>query len=118
MKGMATMKIQLPDGKQKTLDENITLEEKKKIVEDLTEKWMYVLRLNWHSNSVKYFLDSLANYLVWHKEEDQKGTEDKEILSRKKLEKMSKMKKTSKQINFSDLSKEQHELLFGERGAE
>lgn len=112
------MKIQLPDGKQKTLDENITLEEKKKIVEELTEKWMYVLRLNWYSNSVKYFLDSLSNYLVWHKEEDQKGTEDKDILSRKKLEKMSKMKKTSKQVNFSDLSKEQSELLFGERGAE
>lgn len=114
------MKIQLPSGKQRTLDENISLEDKKKIVEDLTEEWMYVIRLNWHSNSVKYFLDSLANYLVWHKEreEGKRGEEDKEILSKKKMEKMVKFKKTSKTINFSDLSKEQSELLFGERGAE
>lgn len=117
-RGMTNMKIQLPDGNQRTLDENITLDEKKQIVEDLTEKWMTIIKLNWHSNSVKYFLDTLANYLVWHKEEDKKGLEDKEIMSRKKLEQMSKMKKTSKQVNFSDLPKEQYELLFGERGAE
>ncbi|UUV45910.1 hypothetical protein [Bacillus phage vB_BanS-Thrax1] len=112
------MKIQLPDGNQRTLDENITLEEKKSIVEDLTEEWMTIIKLNWHSNSVKYFLDTLANYLVWHKDEDEKWTEDKEVLSRTKIEQMVKLKKRSKQVNFSDLPKEQYELLFGERGAE
>ncbi|AKQ08551.1 hypothetical protein PQE66_gp245 [Bacillus phage PBC2] len=70
------------------------------------------------SNSVKYFLDTLTNYLVWHKEEDEKWTEDKEVLSRTKVEQMVKFKKRSKYVNFSDLSKEQSELLFGERGAE
>lgn len=117
-RGMTNMKIQLPDGKQRTLDEHIPLEDKKRVVEDLTEEWMTIIKLNWHSNSVKYFLDTLANYLVWHREEEQRGLEDKEILSRKKLEQMSKMKKTSKQVNFSDLPNEQYELLFGERGAE
>lgn len=73
--------------------------------------------MNWEKNQIKFFLDSLANYLVWHKEnreEGKRGSEDKEILSRKKMEKMVRFKKTSKEVNFSDLSKSQHESLFGE----
>lgn len=113
------MKIQLPNGQQHNLDENITLEEKKQVVGDLTEEFMSTIKLNWDSNSVKFFLDSLANYLVWHKEPEEKGSEDKEVLSRKKVEKMSRYKKTSKTINFTDLSLEHKEILLGEvRGAE
>ncbi len=112
------MKIQLPNGQNYILDENITLEEKMKVVESLTETWRKIIISNWHSNSVKFFLDSLVNYLVWHKEPEEKGQEDKEILSRKKVEKMTKFKKTSKTINFTDLSEQDRELLFGERGAE
>lgn len=108
------MKIQLPNGQQQQLDENISLADKKKLVEDLTEEWYPILKRNWNSNSVKFFLDTLANYLVWHKEDEEKGKEDKEVLSRKKMEKMVKFKKTSKQVNFSDLSAEDKELLFGE----
>lgn len=108
------MKIQLPDGKQKTLDENITLDEKKKIVEELTEKWRPILRLNWHSQSVKYFLDSLANYLVWHKEEEEQS-EDKEVMSRNKT---NRLHRGRKDIPFSCLNDKDKELLFGERGAE
>jgi len=112
------MKIQLPNGQQHILDENIPMEEKLQIVDELTEEWMPTLRKNWNSNSVKFFLDSLGNYLVWHKEPEEKGREDKEVLSRKKMEKMVRFKKTSKTVNFSDLSKEQRNLLFGEGGAE
>ncbi|MFQ3543626.1 hypothetical protein Q7A53_06025 [Halobacillus rhizosphaerae] len=112
------MKIQLPNGSQLDLDESITLEEKLETVENLTEEWMPVIKDNWYSNSVKYFLDSLANYIVWHKEPDDKGLEDKEVMSRKKMEKLVRFKKTSKTINFSDLSTEYKEALFGERGAE
>ncbi|UGO51096.1 hypothetical protein PQE70_gp262 [Bacillus phage vB_BanS_Nate] len=115
MKGMATMKIQLPDGKQKTLDENITLEEKKKIVEELTEKWRPICRLNWYSDTIKYFLDSLSNYLVWHKEEEEKQAEDKEVLSRNKT---NRLHRGRKDVPFSCLSEKDKELLFGERGAE
>src|SRR5690606_18140445 len=110
------MKIQLPNGQKSNLDENISFEEKLQIVEDLVEEWMPVIILNWHSNSIKFFLDSLSNYLVWHKEEDEngyKGYEDKEILSRKKMEKLIRFKKDSKQINFTDLSKEHKESLLG-----
>lgn len=79
---------------------------------------MPIIRLNWNSNSVKYFLDTLANYLVWHKEEELKGTEDTEVLSRGKLEQMNKFKKRSKTVNFTDLTVDQRETLFGERGVE
>jgi hypothetical protein len=112
------VKIQLPDGQQHTLDENLALEEKVKIVNELCNRWMPTIQRNWHSNSIKFFLDSLANYLVWHKEPEEKGLEDKEILSRKKLEKLSKFKKTSKTINFTDLSSYDSERLIGERGIE
>ena len=113
------MKIQLPNGQQHILDEHISLDEKLKVVEDLTEEFMEIIKLNWNSNSVKFFLDSLTNYIVWHKEdreEGKRGLEDKEILSKKKLEKMVRFKKTSKTTNFSDLSKADAERLFGENG--
>lgn len=110
------MKIQLPNGQQHVLDETISLEEKLKVVEDLTEEFAELIKLNWHSNSVKFFLDTLANYIVWHKEPDKKGREDKKVLSRKKMEKMVRFKKTSKTTNFSDLSAFDAEKLFGENG--
>ncbi len=117
-KGLLEMKIQLPNGQQHILDENIPIEEKIKVVDEITEEWMPTIRKNWNSNSVKFFLDSLGNYLVWHKEPEEKGREDKDVLSRKKMEKMVRFKKTSKTVNFSDLGKEQRNLLFGEGGAE
>jgi len=115
VKGMLSMKIQLPNGKQKTLDDNIPLEEKKKVVQELTDKWEAIVRLNWHSKSVKYFLDSLANYLVWHKEEDEKQSEDKEVMSRNKT---NRLHRGRKDIPFSCLNDKDSELLFGERGGE
>lgn len=109
------LEVFLPNGKNILLDENISLEDKIKKTEELTEIWSDEISKNWHSNSVKYFLDSLSNYLVWHKEEEDKikKTEDKYVLSRKKIEKMVKFKKTSKQVNFTDLSKDDKDRLFG-----
>lgn len=111
------MKIQLPDGEKRTLDENITIEEKLQVVEELTEHYIELIHKNWDSNSIKFFLDSLVNYLVWHKEPEEKGLEDKVVMSRKKMEKMVRVKKTSKTTNFTDLQNEQKEVL-GLDGAE
>lgn len=109
------MKIQLPNGKKKTLDDDITLEEKKEVVQQLTDKWEAIIRLNWNSQSVKYFLDSLANYLVWHKE-DENQSEDKEVMSRNKT---NRLHRGRKDIPFSCLNDKDTELLFGEkRGVE
>jgi hypothetical protein len=108
------MKIQLPNGSKLTLDENITLDEKRQIVEDLTEQWMPTLILNWHSTTVKFFLDNLANYLVWHKEEEDKNKQDKDILSVKRIEEME-GRRQAKSIPFTSLSKTQKEA-FGMDG--
>lgn len=112
------MKIQLPNGEQAELNESLTLEEKMEVVNTYTQEWEDSISANWEKNQIKFFLDTLSNYLVWHKEPEIKhagaGSEDKEILSRKKLEMMSKFKKTSKTINFSNLNKQDSGLLLGE----
>jgi hypothetical protein len=137
------MKIQLPDGRKVILDESLSLSEKIETVTRMTDEWQPLLSDNWDSFSVKVFLDSLSNYLVWHKIAKrgdrfnlskkkntyirfklakmekgltERGKEDKHILSRKKMEKLVRYKKTSKAINFSDLNDSQSEILFGERG--
>lgn len=104
------MKIQLPDGKGKYLDNNISLEDKLNIVEELIEEWNHAIRLNWESNSVRFFLNGLANYLVWHKETEDKGKEDKLVLSMRKIEEMIGERK-SRSIPFTYLSKSQKERI-------
>lgn len=109
------MKIQLPNGQKITLDEDIALEEKIRVVEEYTEEWLPIIILNWHSSSVKFFLDNLSNYLVWHKEYDVKNKQDKEVLSIKKVEQMG-GKRRANSIPFSSLSNKDKEGLFGENG--
>jgi len=110
------MKIQLPNGQRHELDDGISLDEKVKVVEDLVNEWRNIIRLNWDSNSVRFFLDSLSNYLVWHKEIPNDITEDKEVMSRNKT---NRLHRGRVDIPFSSLNSHQKELLFGEsRGAE
>lgn len=107
------MKIQLPDGKRIKLEDNISLEEKKKVVKQLVDEWRDIVKTDkktWFSNAVKYFLDALANYLLWHKEKEQKWTEDKEVLSITKIEQMT-GKRKSKTVCFSNLSQDKKESL-------
>lgn len=110
------MKIQLPNREKVTLVENISFEEKYSIVEGLLQEWEETLRLNWESDSTRFFLDSLANYLVWHKEEEEKNKEDKDVLSIWKVEKMEGKRKANS-LPFSSLSTSQKEMmgLDGER---
>jgi hypothetical protein len=115
-KGLYNMKIQLPNGKKHSLDETISLEDKVKVVEDLTSEWNEVIIQNWNSNSIRFFLDSLANYLVWHKDDVSDITEDKEVMSKNKT---NRLHRGRKDIPFSSLSTTDREKLFGEvRGAE
>lgn len=107
---MLTVKIQLPNGDKITLDNNKTLEEKQAIVDELTTEWAEQIQSNWDSNSIRFFLDNLANYLVWHKELEDVGKEDKDVMSIKKVEEMS-GKRKSKSIPFTSLSKPQRESL-------
>jgi len=110
------MKIQLPNGQRHELDDGISLDNKIKVVEDLTEEWMDTITRNWDSNSVRFFLDSLANYLCWHKENLDDKSEDKEVMSKNKT---NRLHRGRKDIPFSSLNSQYREMLFGEvRGAE
>lgn len=109
------MKIRLPNGTKFNLEENISLEEKSKVVENLIRDWEYLFSPNWNSNSIRFFLDGLANYLVWHKEEENKSKQDKDVLSIKKVEEMV-GKRKSKSIPFTSLSDTQKESLGIEDG--
>lgn len=104
------MKIQLPNGQRINLEENISLDNKRQVVEELLETWDYIIIENWHSKSIKFFLDGLGNYLVWHKEDEEKNKQDKEVLSIKRIEEME-GKRKARSIPFTSLSKTQKESL-------
>lgn len=105
------MKIQLPNGKKHSLDDGISLGEKIKAVESLIKEWNEVIIINWNSDSVKFFLDSLSNYLVWHKENQSSIKEDKEVMSKNKT---NRLHRGRNDIPFSSLSNRDREYLFGE----
>ena len=109
------MKIQLPNGQKRILDENISLESKKEIVDELIEEFGHFIIGNWKSDSIKFFLDNLGNYLVWHKEDEDKNKEDKDVLSVRKIEQMEGKRKANS-TPFSSLSKRNKDKLFGEDG--
>lgn len=112
------MDLKLPNGKEIILDENLNITEKIDIVNSLVEEWENFCIENWTNYNVKFFLDNLSNYLVWHKEDrekDKRGKEDKFILSKKKVEKLTKFKKNSKCINFSDLNNNEKGMLLGDK---
>lgn len=110
------MKIRLPNGEQHILKDDITLDEKVKIVEELTEQWKSEIENCWDSNAVKFFLDSLSNYLVWHKDNKDVNKEDKEVMSRNKTNRLYRGRKDTP---FSSLSKKDKSNLFDEvRGGE
>lgn len=106
------VKVQLPDGERINLNEDLTIEEKLSIVFELTKQWRHITddKKNKNSNSVIFFLDGLANYLVWHKEEEEKNKQDKEVLSIKKVEQMV-GKRKGNSVPFSSLSVTQRENL-------
>jgi hypothetical protein len=108
------MQIQLPNGQKQTLDEHISYNDKLNKVDELVTEWYAVCRRNWNSDSVRFFLDNLANYLVWHKEPENKGKEDRYVLSVRKVEEMI-GKREGKSIVFTDLSGDDKELLGLER---
>lgn len=104
------MKIQLPNGQKIKLDDNLPINEKISLVEDIISKWDEVIICNWDSTSIRYFLDGLSNYLVWHKDEESKKKQDKDVISILKMKKMNGKKKNNT-VPFSGLSSTNKELL-------
>lgn len=112
------MKIRLPNGEKVELNEDVSISTKMKTVKNLLKKFDKEVynNNNIDNKAVLYFLDGLANYLVWHKEPKDKNKEDKDVLSIEKVKKMI-GKRASKSIPFTSLSKQQKELLFDEVGS-
>lgn len=96
------------------LDDNLTLEEKKHLINQLLNKIIKLddlqitledyLRMTWFKGSTKYFLSSLGTYLC---KKDPRT--DKYILSQTQLRKMK--SGDSRQILFSDLPRQEKEKL-------
>jgi hypothetical protein len=107
MKGSLYVKIYLPTGQKVDIDNSLSLEDKMEVVDSLIREHEEYIIENWDNKFVKFFLENLANYLVWHKMEA-KNKEDKEILSMKKLEKMN---RGGGMINFSQLGESDRERL-------
>ena len=106
------MKIILPNGNESSLDDNLELKEKIKEVERLVLEHSESIVNNWKSDNVKFFLDSLSNYLIWHKEDGDRS-HDKEVMSRNKTNRMVRGRKDTP---FSSLSKQNKDTLFCENG--
>ena len=106
------MKVILPNGNDIELPDFIELEEKIIKVNELLKEHASTIENNWFEDSVKFFLDSLANYIVWHKEDGESG-HDKEVMSRNKT---NRMVRGRKDIPFSNLSQRDTDKLFGEDG--
>lgn len=104
------MKIQLPNGERLVLDNNLGIEQKKELAWQMTMEWDDAICSNWESEAIIFFLDGLANYLTWHKEEDEKNKQDKEVLSIKRIEQMT-GKRKAMSIPFSSLTAIKRELL-------
>lgn len=96
------MKLYLPNGKRIKLDTSLTLDEKIKIVEEITSEWEDYFLLYWDSEKVRVCLEVLANYLVWHKEKEEWKKEDKYVMS---VLKMKRQKRGhEKEVLFSELN--------------
>lgn len=104
------MKIQLPNGERITLPGDLQIKEKIELVQEMVAEWDELICKNWESDTIVFFLDGLANYLVWHKEEEKKNKQDKYVFSIKKVEQMS-GKRKALSIPFSSLPKQERELL-------
>lgn len=111
------MIIKLPNGEEKELDNNISIEEKKKICSELIEEFDEHLYSSWGKQSTTYFLTGLANYLCWHKDEENYRDKEKGILSNSREKQMERKRyhgRWRKDTLFSELNNSDEMTIFGE----
>lgn len=101
------MIIELPDGNRVELNNDISIDEKLKKVEELILEFENYICDSWETTKIKFFLNGLSNYLCWYKEE--KYSHDKEVLSKTKDLRMKKY--DDKNILFSNLNKEDRQKI-------
>lgn len=101
------MIIELPNGNRVELDNDFTIDDKVRKVEELVLEFEDYICEGWETTRIKFFLNGLSNYLCWHKEE--KYSQDKDILSKTKDLRMKKY--DSKNILFSSLNKDEKQSI-------
>lgn len=111
------MMLVLPNGEQKILSNDITLEEKLILCEELIAEFDDDIIDSIDSQSTTYFLNGLSNYLCWHKENLGDRDRNNGILSNeieKRMEKKRYHGKSRKDTIFSDLNMSDEIKIFGE----
>jgi hypothetical protein len=103
------MKLKLPNGDSIKLNTNLTLEERKKVVDEILEEWNWYFESSWELVKTKVCLDVLSNYLCMVKDGEDKNKEDKYIMSTTKMKHM--QRGNVKSSNFSCLPQDQKQLL-------
>ena len=111
------MMIKLPNGEERELDNDLPIEKKKEICYELVEEFDEQIYTSWGNHSISYFLTGLANYLCWHKDEDNYRDKEKGILSNSREKQMERKRyhgRWRKDTLFSDLSDGDEMTIFGE----
>lgn len=95
------MKLKCPDGKEIILDDNLDLSEKFQLIKNIANMYDLYITGNWESSSVKFFLNGLSNYIIYHKELDSSNT-NSDIMSKSRIKKLKKFDKNN--VLFSELN--------------
>lgn len=111
------MLIKLPNGEERELSNDLPIEEKIELCDELVIEFDEYIHQSWGEHSVSYFLTGLANYLCWHKDEENYRDKEKGILSNNREKVMDRSKyhgRFRKDTVFADLSAGQEFSIFGE----
>lgn len=110
------MRIRLPSGEERELDNNIPIEEKMTLCEELITEFGTEISESWETHPVRYFLNGLSNYLCWDKSEYYRDKE-KGILSNSREKQMERIRyhgRWRKDTIFTDLTAKDEINIFGE----
>lgn len=111
------MRIKLPDGEERILDNDICLDEKLSECQKLIDEFDEYILDSWQNHNVSYFLNGLANYIIWHKDSTSERDKENGILSNSREKQMSKQRyhgRYRKDTLFTDLNTKEELEIFGE----
>lgn len=109
--------ISLPNGEERELSNTLSLAEKMEICENLVIEFDAYIEESRDSQPVIYFLNGLANYICWHKNDISERDRDRGILSNEKEKLVTRNRYHSayrKDIVFSDMTAKEEMDIFGE----
>lgn len=111
------MIIKLPNGEERELSNDFPMEKKIMICDELVEEFDEQIHQSWGKQSVSYFLTGLANYLCWHKDENNYRDKEKGILSNSREKQLDRKRyhgRWRKDTPFTDLKGSDELKIFGE----